>query len=307
MANDQPLDTERRIVTALDGRKIDVLMAGPADGLPLVLHEGTPVGLVLYPPTVRAAQVRGLRVIVAARPGYEGSTPRPGRRVADVAGDTATVLDALGADTFVTVGWSGGGPHTLACAAALPGRCLAAASVAGVAPYQAKGLDWLAGMGPENVEEFGAAVAGEAVLTQFLHGAAATLGTVTGADVAQALGGLVIAADQAVLIGEFADYVATALRASMNTGLAGWRDDDLAFVSDWGFSPGGAPGTPTAPVAIWQGDQDKMVPFAHGQWLAASIPGARAHLLPGQGHLSLTISFLDRILDDLLDLAGLNH
>jgi pimeloyl-ACP methyl ester carboxylesterase len=307
MANDQPLDTERRIVTALDGRKIDVLMAGPADGLPLVLHEGTPVGLVLYPPTVRAAQARGLRVIVAARPGYEGSTPRPGRRVADVAGDTATVLDALGADTFVTVGWSGGGPHTLACAAALPGRCLAAASVAGVAPYQAKGLDWLAGMGPENVDEFGAAAAGEAVLTQFLHGAAATLGTVTGADVAQALGGLVIAADQAVLIGEFADYVATALRASMNTGLAGWRDDDLAFVSDWGFSPGGAPGTPTAPVAIWQGDQDKMVPFAHGQWLAASIPGARAHLLPGQGHLSLTISFLDRILDDLLDLAGLNH
>jgi len=307
MANDQPLDTERRIVTALYGRKIDVLMAGPADGLPLVLHEGTPVGLVLYPPTVRAAQARGLRVIVAARPGYEGSTPRPGRRVADVAGDTATVLDALGADTFVTVGWSGGGPHTLACAAALPGRCLAAASVAGVAPYQAKGLDWLAGMGPENVDEFGAAAAGEAVLTQFLHGAAATLGTVTGADVAQALGGLVIAADQAVLIGEFADYVATALRASMNTGLAGWRDDDLAFVSDWGFSPGGAPGTPTAPVAIWQGDQDKMVPFAHGQWLAASIPGARAHLLPGQGHLSLTISFLDRILDDLLDLAGLNH
>jgi len=307
MANDQPLDTERRIVTALDGRKIDVLMAGPADGLPLVLHEGTPVGLVLYPPTVRAAQARGLRVIVAARPGYEGSTPRPGRRVADVAGDTATVLDALGADTFVTVGWSGGGPHTLACAAALPGRCLAAASVAGVAPYQAKGLDWLAGMGPENVDEFGAAAAGEAVLTQFLHGAAATLGTVTGADVAQALGGLVIAADQAVLIGEFADYVATALRASMNTGLAGWRDDDLAFVSDWGFSPGGAPGTPTAPVAIWQGDQDKMVPFAHGQWLAASIPGARAHLLPGQGHLSLTISFLDRSLDDLLDLAGLNH
>ena len=302
MANDQPLDTERRIVTALDGRKIDVLMAGPADGLPLVLHEGTPVGLVLYPPTVRAAQARGLRVIVAARPGYEGSTPRPGRRVADVAGDTATVLDALGADTFVTVGWSGGGPHTLACAAALPGRCLAAASVAGVAPYQAKGLDWLAGMGPENVDEFGAAAAGEAVLTQFLHGAAATLGTVTGADVAQALGGLVIAADQAVLIGEFADYVATALRASMNTGLAGWRDDDLAFVSDWGFSPG----APTAPVAIWQGDQDKMVPFAHGQWLAANIPGARVHLLPGEGHLSLTVSSLDRILDDLLDLAGLN-
>jgi pimeloyl-ACP methyl ester carboxylesterase len=116
----------------------------------------------------------------------------------------------------------------------------------------------------------------------------------------------VIAADQAALTGEFADYVAAALRASMNTGIAGWRDDDLAFVRDWGFPLGGAQDHSAAPVSIWQGDQDKMVPFAHGQWLAANIPGARAHLLPGEGHLSLTVSSLDRILDDLLDLAGLN-
>jgi pimeloyl-ACP methyl ester carboxylesterase len=305
------LQTERRSITLPDGRRADLLTAGPADGLPLVLHEGTPVGLVFYPPTVRAAQARGLRVILAARPGYEGSTPRPGRRVVDVAGDTAAILDELGTDTFVTMGWSGGGPHALACAAALPGRCLAAASIAGVAPYQAKGLDFLAGMGQENVDEFGAAVQGEPALTEFLDAAAAGLGTVTGADVAQSLGGLVIAADQAVLTGEFADYVAAALRAAMSTGIAGWRDDDLAFVNDWGFSlgwepAGDAPVTPVvpAPVAIWQGDQDKMVPFAHGQWLAAHISGARTHLLPGEGHLSLTVSSLDRILDDLLDLAG---
>ena len=97
------METERRRVTRPDGRYIDFLVVGPADGLPLVLHEGTPVGLVLYPPTVQAARIRGLRVILAARPGYEGSTPRPGRRVVDVAEDTAAVLDELGADTFVTV------------------------------------------------------------------------------------------------------------------------------------------------------------------------------------------------------------
>jgi pimeloyl-ACP methyl ester carboxylesterase len=158
-------------------------------------------------------------------------------------------------------------------------------------------------MGQENVDEFGAAVQGETALTAFLDSAAAAVGTVSGADVAQALGGLVIAADQAVLTGEFADHVAASLRAGVSTGIAGWRDDDLAFTKDWGFSFDGE--TPTAPVAIWQGDQDKMVPFAHGQWLAANIPGARAHLLPGEGHLSLTVSSLDRILGDLLDLAGL--
>jgi hypothetical protein len=63
------MDTERRSITRPDGRTIDFLVAGPPDGLPLVLHEGTPVGLVLYPPTVQAARIRGLRVIVAARPG----------------------------------------------------------------------------------------------------------------------------------------------------------------------------------------------------------------------------------------------
>jgi pimeloyl-ACP methyl ester carboxylesterase len=302
------VDAERRSVTRPGGRVIDFLVTGPVGGLPLVLHEGTPSGLVLYPPTVQAARIRGLRVILAARPGYEGSTPRPGRRVVDVAEDTAAVLDDLGAGTFVTLGWSGGGPHALACAAALSGRCLAAASIAGVAPYQADGLDWLDGMGPENVAEFGAALRGEAALAEFLGREAATLGAVTGESVARSLGGLVIEADQAVLTGEFAAHIAASLRAALSSGIAGWRDDDLAFVRDWGFSLGWRSPSPAAddaaPVAVWQGDQDQMVPFAHGKWLAACIRGARGHLMPGDGHLSMTVSAFDRILDDLLDLAG---
>jgi hypothetical protein len=82
-----------------------------------------------------------------------------------------------------------------------------------VAPYLAPGLDWMAGMGPENVAEFGAALAGETDLTAFLDREAATMGAVTGQDVAQAFGGLVIEADQAVLTGEFADHVATTWRS----------------------------------------------------------------------------------------------
>ena len=105
------------------------------------------MGLVLNAKLASAAAERDLRVVQAARPGYEGSTPRPGRTVGDVVPDTAAVLDALGAGEFVSIGFSGGGPHTLACAALAPGRCLAAASVAGVAPYGAEGLDFLAGHG----------------------------------------------------------------------------------------------------------------------------------------------------------------
>jgi hypothetical protein len=47
-----------------------------------------------------------------------------------------------------------------------------------------------------------------------------------------------------------------------------------------------------------------MVPFTHGQWLAARIPGARAHLERGEGHLTMTVTAIGRILDDLLDVAG---
>jgi pimeloyl-ACP methyl ester carboxylesterase len=294
------MQAKRQLIPMPDGRDIDVLTTGPEDGFPLVIHEGTPTGLGVNSTTAAAAAQRGLRYVVAARPGYEGSTPRPGRRVADVAADMAAVLDALGAGEFVTMGMSGGGPHTLACAALLPGRCLAAASVAGVAPYGAEGLDFLAGMGPENVTEFTLALQGAEALTPYLEKEAGPLREVTGEQVAAALGGLISGADAGVLTGEYADELAALFRGAVREGVAGWRDDDLAFTEDWGFSLDALAGR----AAIWQGDQDLMVPFAHGQWLAAHIPGARVHLEPGAGHLTMTVTAIDRILDDLLDLAG---
>src|ERR1700744_2646735 len=142
------MQTKRRIFTLADGRNVQYLTAGSEDGLPLVVHEGTPAGLVLNAGLGKAAVDRGLRVIQAARPGYEDSTPRPGRVVADVVADIAGLLDALGAASYVSIGFSGGGPHSLACAALEASRCLGAASVAGIAPYRAEGLDWMGGVGP---------------------------------------------------------------------------------------------------------------------------------------------------------------
>src|SRR6266571_2375137 len=146
-----------------------------ASGLPFVFHAGMPGGLVGHGPITEPAVGLGLRTVLYARPGYGASTQQPGRLVADAAADVTAILDHLGAGSFVTAGWSGGGPHALACAALLPGRCLAAASMAGVAPYGGQGLDWLDGMAEENVAEFGAAIAGEADLTRFLEEAAGSL------------------------------------------------------------------------------------------------------------------------------------
>ena len=169
-------------------------------------------------------------------------------------------------------------------------------------------------MGPENIEEFGAAESSPSDLTAFLEKEAGALGAVTGGDIITGLGGLIDDADKAVLTGEYADYMAASLRAAVARGVAGWYEDDMAFVSDWGFELGpdttpvrGVPGPddPPAPVAVWQGDQDRMVPFSHGQWLASHLPGARVHLMPGEGHLSLEHHHYDAILTDLLDMAGL--
>jgi len=82
-------------------------------------------------------------------------------------------------------------------------------------------------------------------------------------------------------------------------GIAGWRDDDLAFVRDWGFDLAKI----DRPVAVWQGQKDRMVPFTHGQWLAEHIPNTRVHLYRDEGHLSLAVTALDRIIEDLVAIA----
>ena len=66
--------------------------------------------------------------------------------------DTASLLDHLGIDTFVTAGWSGGGPHALACGALLAERCRGVATLAGVGAWGFDDLDFLAGMADENEE-----------------------------------------------------------------------------------------------------------------------------------------------------------
>lgn len=291
-------ESDLLVVGTADGRRLEVLVEGSRDGLVLLYHSGTPSGVASFPSLSGEAARRGLRLVGYSRPGYGESTPYPGRSVSDGAADSATILDALGVDRFVTLGWSGGGPHAMACAAVLRERCRAAAILAGVAPHGVEGLDWLDEMGPENVEEFGAALAGEGPLTAYLDTQRTGLLNVTGAEVAEALGGLVPAVDKAALTGDLADYMAAAFRRAMLRGVEGWRDDDLAFVKGWGFELDAI----SVPMTIWQGGQDRMVPFAHGRWLADAVNGARVHLEAEEGHLSLMQS-VGLILDDLLDLA----
>src|SRR5215472_5933913 len=109
-----------RIVHTPDGRTLAVEDVGDPAGSPVLVHAGTPNSRHLYPPNVADAAARGLRLISYDRPGYGGSTPCPGRTVADCAGDVRAVCASLGIDRLVTWGISGGGPYALGCAALLP-------------------------------------------------------------------------------------------------------------------------------------------------------------------------------------------
>lgn len=290
------IDSEHIQLT--DGRWVDVRVSGPVDGLPLVFHHGTPGAGTPIRVLERAAQERGLRLVSASRPGYGRSSRHEGRRVVDVVADTDDVLRALGAHRCVVAGWSGGGPHTLACAARLPGVA-AALSIAGVAPWDSGGLDWLAGMGQGNIDEFGAATEGPGPLRAFLDAEREQLKDASAENIVKSLESLLPEVDRAVLTDEFGGDLAASFHEGLREGVDGWLDDDLAFISPWGFDLDEI----EVPTAIWQGSEDLMVPFAHGQWLAAHLPAASVHLVDGEGHLSVGVGCMGSMLDELIAAA----
>ncbi len=275
-------------------------MSGPEVGTPLIFHHGTPGAAVANRALERSAHRRGLRLVTMSRPGYAASTRHPGRRVVDVVDDTAHVISWLGASHCLVAGWSGGGPHALACAARLEGVG-AALVIAGVAPYDAPGLDWLDGMGQDNLEEFAAALDGEASLRAFLEPSEELFKSITADQIVESMRSLLPAPDQAVITDEFGEDLAAQFRAALSTGVDGWLDDDLAFTRPWGFDVEEV----RVATMVWQGAEDLMVPYAHGRWLAEHVERVHAHLESGEGHLSIAIGALDPMIEELVERANI--
>jgi pimeloyl-ACP methyl ester carboxylesterase len=293
--------SERLQVPCPDDRTLEVLVGGDPDGFGLLFHGGSPSAVAEYAPLDETARSLGLRLVTYSRPGYGGSTPRPAAGCyADDVEESVVVLDHLGIGEFVTIGWSGGGPRALACAALLPDRCRAAASLAGVAPYHGEGLDWFDGMADENHEEYHAAEQGREVYEAYLEKEFLPVLQATPDELAGALGGLVTAVDKAVMTPELTDWLSRTFTNAGAQGVTGVRDDGIAAVTPWGYDLGSI----RVPVSVWQGREDAMVPYAHGEWLAAAVPGARAHLFDDEGHLSLVTNRLEEALVDLTRIAG---
>jgi pimeloyl-ACP methyl ester carboxylesterase len=282
------------------GRVLDVVTRGATDLPALVYHSGTPSGPAAHELLADAAAALGFRYVNYGRPGYGRSTPLRGRSVADAVPDTLAVLDALGHDEFVTVGWSGGGPHALACAVLAADRCRGATIVAGVAPSDADDLDWTGGMGEENLAEFDLARSGGEDYDTFLRDASSVMVLVSQAEIGEALGDLVTESDKAMIAGPVGAYLVSSIRAAFVAGVDGWRDDDLAFLAAWGFSLEDV----SVPVSLWQGTEDRMVPVGHGRWLAEHLPNADYEQVDGEGHISIWRAALPVVLERLRTTIG---
>ncbi|MFF0311039.1 alpha/beta fold hydrolase [Streptosporangium sp. NPDC004379] len=255
-----------------DGRVLHVYDTGAPDGgdhLTVFWHHGTPNIGAPPEPLFPAAERLGLRWVSYDRPGYGGSTPLPGRDIASAAACVSAVADALGIGRFAVMGHSGGAPHALACGALLPDRVLGVVGVAGMAPFDAEGLDWFAGMAPSGVASLRAASEGREAKERY---------ETSGADYDPEF----TPADHAALSGTWS-WLNKVVGAAVEDGPGALIDDDLAYVAPWGFEPRRV----RVPVLLVHGGRDRVVPAAHGEWLARRCPSAELWPRPDDGHISV--------------------
>ena len=256
-----------------DGRTLHVYDTGADDGdgrLVVFWHHGTPNIGAPPEPLFAAADRLGIRWVSYDRPGYGSSTPYQDRNVASAADYVSSIADTLGIDRFAVMGHSGGGPHALACGALLPERVLGVLSVSGMAPYGAEGLDYFAGMADSGAASLRAAAQGREAKERFE--ATADEDAESG----------FIPADLAALEGEWSWFISV-VRPAVEKGPDALIDDDLAYVSPWGFDPARV----VAPTLLVHGDRDRVVPASHGEWLARHCPSAELWLYPEDGHISV--------------------
>ena len=280
------MTTSTSNVVTPDGQTLCVESGGDPSGSPVLVHNGTPNSRLMMASWVRDAEQRGLRLLSYDRPGYGGSTARPGRIVADCAEDVRAIAAAFGIERLAVWGVSGGGPYALACAALLPDLVVAVATLCSPAPYGAAGLDYFAGMGDDNVDDTHLLLDDPEAAREKCRADREAMIAATPEWVHEGLASLLSPTDASALTLE----VATELLAGFKSGLApsdeGWWEDNIAELQPWGFDVSDI----QIPVQLWHGAQDRFVPFQHGQWLAAHIPGVDAHLTDTDGHVTLTIN-----------------
>ncbi|NUT35662.1 MAG: alpha/beta hydrolase [Hamadaea sp.] len=256
-------------VITSDGRVLAVEEFGVPDGVPIVYLHGTPMSRLARHPDDAIFADLGIRLITYDRPGFGRSSPQPGRNVADAADDVVTIADDLGIGRFAVFGVSGGGPHALAVAAAYPQRVSRVVTLASMAPCDADGLEWTAGMTEANQASAAAARRGRGELAAHLERARTAPLPFPERDLA------------VLSRPEIGAMVGPAMAEALAPGVGGWTDDVLAlYAFPWGFDPAAV----RVPARLWHGELDELVPAAHSRWLADRMPDAALVTDPAASH-----------------------
>ena len=279
-----------------DGRNLAYAEYGNPHGTPVFFIHGSP-GSRLFRPPDEVTKRLGVRLICAERPGYGDSTFQPNRRILDWPNDIASLADAMKLDTFTVVGHSGGGPHALACAYALPQRVKAAAIIAGAGPVDAPGAT--EGMVPLNwfAFKFGQYLpwsVGYAITRRVFRVAAADPSKAIDRD-----------KDTRPLVDNQIFDIPEIRELCIQSDIEAYRHGLLAFAWDirlitrpWGFPLDEI----KVPVHLWHGTMDNSTTVAMARYMAQKIPNGKLTVCDGEGHM-LLIPRWEEILKTLMGIS----
>lgn len=281
---------EDGITTLPDGREMAWRWWGEPDGTPVLRIQGTPASRLYRNPDSSVQQALGVRYLMIDRPGYGGSTRKPGRGIADVADDLAAVVRAHGVERIPAMGTSGGGPHVLALAGRHPDLVAAATVVVGGTPLEPDEVKQLVGV---NAQGYAAAEKGWQELFDLLVQIRERL---LGAD---GMAGVLKDApetDRKLMADRAWQRIEREnLAETLKQGAEGWTDESFAMHGSWDFDPS----VIETSVAWWHGDDDKNAPLSAARRVVARLPKVDLHVWHHEGHFA-SLTHDEEIVGELL-------
>ena len=283
-----------RTIRLKDGRRLGYAEYGDPAGEPALFFYGPLGSRLLWVLADEPARSLRVRVIAPDRPGMGLSDPEPGRSVKDWSDDVAQLADQLGLSRFAVLGHSGGCPYALACARFIPERLTSVALIGGGAALKGAPTKDLKPL----LRFFTAATPVFPPLVGWLQ-AMMLRGARENPDrVVKMFEGMGLSdPDRAVMAdSRFRKIFEAAVSESLRFGSSGAiRDGELIF-RPWGFSLRDI----TVPVHVWHGDQDTQLPIGIAEYMAHQIPKAQLTICPGEGHFSLLVTQLDKVLTEIV-------
>jgi len=260
-----------------DGREMAWRWWGEPDAKPVLRIQGTPASRLYRNPDASVQRGLGVRYLMIDRPGYGGSTRKPGRGIADVADDLAEVVVAHGVERIPAMGTSGGGPHVLALAARHPELVAAATVVVGGTPLEPDEVAQLVGV---NAQGYAAAEEGWEQLHELLVKVRERLLGPEG------MGGVLKdapATDRALMANPAWERIEREnLAETLKQGAEGWTDESFAMHGDWDFDPAAI----QTSVTWWHAAGDKNAPLSAARRYAAKIPQVDLRVWQNEGHFA---------------------